>query len=70
MSITMHWFLPMAGAFLADSAGVDAALEDDAPFVVEDGTKLFGIVTWTSFFVAATVAELRALVAGATRATA
>ena len=64
------WFLPMAGAFLAASAGVDAALEDDAPFVVEDGTKLLGIVTWTSFFVAATVAELRALVAGATRATA
>ena len=64
------WLLPIAGAFLAASAGVDTALEEDAPFVVEDGTKLFGIVTWTSFFVAATVGELRTLVAGATRVTA
>ena len=55
------WLLPLAGALLAVSAGIDAAFEENAPFVVEDGTKLFGIVTWTSFFVSATVAELRSL---------
>ena len=53
------WILPLAGAFLAASAGIDVALEEDSPFIAEDGSKLFGIVTWTTFFVAGTVGELR-----------
>ena len=54
------WLLLLALALFAVSAAVDTALEEDAPFIVEDGAKLFGIVTWSGFFVAAAVVELRA----------
>jgi hypothetical protein len=57
------WLLPLACALLAVSAAVDTSLEENAPFIVEDGTKLLGIVTWSSFFVAAAVSELRSLTA-------
>ena len=40
--------------------GIDVALEEDSPFLIEDGSKLFGIVTWTSFFVLAAVGEIQA----------
>ena len=53
------WLLLLAGAFLAASAAIDVWFEVDSRFLAEDGSKLFGIVTWTTFFVAATVGELR-----------
>ena len=53
------WLLLLAGAFLAASAAIDVWFEEDSRFLAEDGSKLFGIVTRTTFFVAATVGELR-----------
>jgi hypothetical protein len=57
------WILLVACACFALSAGLDVTLDEDAPFLVEDGSKLFGIVTWSSFFVLATVGELQAGIA-------
>ena len=45
------WILLVACALFALSAALDVALDEDSPFLIEDGSKLFGIVTWTSFFV-------------------
>ncbi len=53
------WLLLLAGGFLALSAVIDVWFEEDSRFLAEDGTKLVGIFTWTTFFVAATVIELR-----------
>ena len=66
------WLLPLAWVLFAVSAAVDTALEEDAPFIIEDGSKLFGIATWSGFFVAAVVSELRSATvdASAGRATA
>ena len=64
------WLLLLAWALFAVSAAVDASLEEDAPFIVEDGAKLFGIATWSGFFVAAVVAEIRATATSAGEATA
>ena len=54
------WLLLVACALFAVSAAIDFALDEDAPFIVEDGEKLFGIVTWSGFFVLATVQEIQA----------
>ena len=54
------WILLVACALFAVSAAIDFALDEDAPFIVEDGSKLFGIVTWSGFFVLATVQEIQA----------
>lgn len=54
------WILLVACALFAASAAIDFALDEDAPFIVEDGSKLFGIVTWSGFFVLATVQEIQA----------
>ena len=53
------WILLVACALFAVSAALDVALDEDSPFLIEDGSKLFGIVTWTSFFVLATVREIQ-----------
>ena len=53
------WILLVACALFAVSAGLDVTMDEDAPFLIEDGSKLFGIVTWSGFFVLATVRELQ-----------
>jgi hypothetical protein len=54
------WILLVACALFAVSAALDVALDEDSPFLIEDGSKLFGIVTWSSFFVLAAVGEIQA----------
>jgi hypothetical protein len=53
------WLLPTAFVFFAISGALDVTLDADSPFLIEDGAKLFGIVTWTVFFTLAAVRELR-----------
>jgi hypothetical protein len=53
--------IPAAAALFAVSGLLDFTLDEEAPFLVEDGAKLLGIVTWTFFFTAAAVRELRGL---------
>jgi len=54
------WILLVACALFAVSAALDVTLDEDSPFLIEDGSKLFGIVTWSSFFVLAAVGEIQA----------
>jgi hypothetical protein len=51
--------LPIALGLFGLSSLIDLALEEDAPMLLEDGAKLFGIVTWTVFFTSAAVTDLR-----------
>jgi hypothetical protein len=53
------WLLPTAFVLFAISGALDVTLDADSPFLIEDGAKLFGIVTWTVFFTLAAVRELR-----------
>jgi hypothetical protein len=53
------WLLPIAFGLFAISGALDVTLDADSPFLIEDGAKLFGIVTWTVFFTLAAVRELR-----------
>ena len=53
-------WLYLAAAFFGVSAALDVALDADSPLFVEDGSKLFGVVTWSCFFVGVTVDALRA----------
>lgn len=53
------WLLPIAFVLFAISGMLDVTLDADSPFLIEDGAKLLGIVTWTVFFTLAAVTELR-----------
>jgi len=53
------WLLLLAAALFAASALLDLALDEDAPFLIEDGFKLLGIVAWTVLFLMAAIKELR-----------
>lgn len=56
---------PLALALFALSSGIDLSLEEHAPFVIEDGAKFLGIVTWCLFFANASTRELRSAIARA-----
>jgi hypothetical protein len=73
--VRFRWFLRRHGLVLLPLAlawfGVSAVLDvsEPGPFLLEDGAKLFGIVTWALFFLWAAVRELHWRVGQTTAAT-